>query len=221
MILWDKVPLVPVTLMTHVLDGAPVAVEKVRMAVAVPPGARVTLVGLIPHDGQTGAGQSGGGDVMKLTVPANPPRLPSVIVDVALDPDCTLCELGLADIVKSGGGGLTTVNLTTTLCDKLPLVAVTLMAHVVAGAAAEVVNVRMAEAVPPDVRVILVGLRLHCGQAGQSGGGVVERLTMPANPLKLDNVIVDLALDPACTFCELGLAAIEKSGVIGPPNVAV
>ena len=218
--LWDKLPLEPVTLTIHVLAGAPAAVEKVRVAVAVPPETRVALIGLMPHEGQTGAGQSGGGEVKRLTVPANPPRLANVMVEVALDPDCTFCELGLADIVKSGGGGLTTVNLTITLWDKLPLVAVTLMLHVLAGDPAVVVNVRMAEAVPPDVRITLVGLILHEGQARQSGGGVVERLTVPANP-KLVNVIVELVLDPDCTFCEVGLAAIEKSGIIGPPNVAV
>ncbi len=64
------------------------------------------------------------------------------------------------------------------------------------------------------------GLTPQVGQLGQRGGGEVERLTVPANP-KLVNRIVEVAVEPACTFCELGLAAIEKSGTIAAPNVAV
>ena len=165
-------------------------------------------------------GPAGSTVVLRLTVPMNPFTLVRVTVDLALAPWSIFRATGLAWIVKSG---VTIVNLTTTLWDKLPLVPVTLMIHVLAGAPTAVMNVRVADAVPPDARITLVGLILHEGQtgAGQSGEGEVNRLTVPANPLRLVNVIVEIALDPDCTFCEPGLAAIAKSGVGGGTTVNV
>jgi hypothetical protein len=155
-----------------------------------------------------------------LIVPANPLRLATVIVEVALDPNCTFCELGLAAIAKSGVGGWTTVKVATVWCDRLPLVPVTLTPKVVVGVPKVVTNDTVAFPVPPELSVTVFGLTLQVGQLGQSGGGEVERLTVPANP-KLVSTIVEVAVDPACTFCELGLAVMEKSGIIAPPNVAV
>ena len=83
-----------------------------------------------------------------------------------------------------------------------------------------VTNDRVACRVPPELSVTEFGLTPQVGQLGQRGGAEVERLTVPTNP-KLVNTIVEVAVDPACTLCELGLAVIEKSGVIAPPNVAV
>src|SRR6266699_2042413 len=112
-------------------------------------------------------------------------------------------------MVKSGVGGLKTVNEATVGCDRLPLVPVTLTT-----------KESVAWPVPPEVSVTVFGLTPHVGQLGQRGGGEVERLTVPANP-KLVKTIMEVAVDPCCTFCELGLAAIEKSGTIAPPKVAV
>jgi hypothetical protein len=158
--------------------------------------------------------------VKRLIVPANPLRLVNVIVEVALVPDCTFCEPGLAAIAKSGVGGGTTVNVAAVWCDRLPLVPVTLIPKVVSGVPKVVTNDRVACPVPPELRLTVFGLTPHVGQLGQSGGGEVERLTVPANP-KLVSTIVEVAVDPACTFCELGLAVMEKSGTIAPPKVAV
>jgi len=51
----------------------PEVVWKVKFALAAPPEATLTLVGTIFHVGQLG--QTGGGDVLKLTVPLKPLRL--------------------------------------------------------------------------------------------------------------------------------------------------
>ncbi len=123
-------------------------------------------------------------------------------------------------MVKSGVGGLKTVNEATVWCDRLPLVPVTLTTKVRVGVPRVVTKESVAWPVPPEVSVTVFGLTPHVGQLGQRGGGEVERLTVPANP-KLVKTIMEVAVDPCCTFCELGLAAIEKSGTIAPPKVAV
>jgi len=131
---------------------------------------------------------------------------------------------GLAEILKSGvggGGGLTTVKLTTTLWDRLPLVPVTLTAKVRVGVPKVVMKVSVAVPVPPELSATVFGLTPHEGQLGQRGGGEVKRLTVPANPLMLASTIVDVAVDPCCTFWELGFAVMVKFGGTGPPNDAV
>ena len=61
-------------------------------------------------------------------------RLVRVIVDLPVVPAGILRLLGLAVIVKSGAGvDETTVNVTLTLCDMLPLVPVTVTTHLVGG----------------------------------------------------------------------------------------
>lgn len=63
---------------------------------------------------------------MRFTVPLKPFTLVRVIVDVALEPCFTLCEVGLAVIAKSGVGGAVTVNDRPTACFRLPLVPLTI-----------------------------------------------------------------------------------------------
>jgi len=61
-------------------------------------------------------------------------RLVRVIVDLPVVPAGTFRLLGLAVIVKSGArGDETTVNVTLTLCDMLPLVPVTFTTQLVGG----------------------------------------------------------------------------------------
>ena len=91
---------------------------------------------------------------------------------------------------------------------------------VVVGVPKVVTNDRVACPVPPELSVTALGLTLQVGQLGQRGGGEADRLTVPANP-KLVSTIVEVAVEPAFTLCEFGLAVIEKSGIIAPPNVAV
>jgi len=95
----------------------------VRIEVAVPPGGRSTLDGLMPQLGHET--QSGGGDVMSLTVPLKLLMLVSTIWDLPVDPATTVWLDGLAEIVKSGGPEDTTVNVTGAEWVRLPLVPVT------------------------------------------------------------------------------------------------
>ena len=61
-------------------------------------------------------------------------RLVRVIVDLPVVPAEILRLLGLAVIVKSGTGvDETTVKVTSTLCDRLPLVPVTVTTQMVGG----------------------------------------------------------------------------------------
>ncbi len=106
--LWERLPLVPNTMTVKPLPPPPNELTLiVRMAVAVPPGVSVTLVGLTDQVLQAG-GQiiSGPVFVLRETVPANPLMLVMLIMDVPVVPACMARELGFADIVKSGGAAL-------------------------------------------------------------------------------------------------------------------
>jgi hypothetical protein len=101
-----RLPLVPNTV-TNPLRVLMIPTVIVRVALAVPPGARVTLVGLMVQLLQLGGhAMRGPVDVMRETVPANPLMLVMLMVDVAVVPAGIVRELGFADIVKSGGGVL-------------------------------------------------------------------------------------------------------------------
>ncbi len=71
------------------------------MEVAVPPGGRSTLDGLMLQPGHEM--QSGAGDVVSLMVPLKLLMLASMIWDLPLEPATTVRFDGLAEIVKSGG----------------------------------------------------------------------------------------------------------------------
>lgn len=185
----------------------------------VPPEARRRILGFTETVGP------GGFTIrVKLIAPEKPLTLETDTADWLLPPATMFRTDGFATIVKSGvggGGGLTTVNLTMTLCDRLPLVPVTLTAKVSVGVPSVVTKVSVAVPVPPGLSVTLFGLTPHEGQLGQSGGGDVKRLTVPANPLMLASTIVEVAVVPCCTFSELGFAVMEKFGGTGLPNDAV
>jgi len=63
-------------------------------------------------------------ELVRSTVPVNPFRGATVIVEVPEPPSAKDTLLGLAEIVKSGGGAVT-VNITSAECDSVPLVPVT------------------------------------------------------------------------------------------------
>ena len=63
--------------------------------------------------------------------------------------------------------------------------------------------------VPPDERETLDGFSERVSPAGDP---VEDTVTVPAKLFKLVNVIVELALDPAVTLSEVGLAERLKSG---------
>ncbi len=113
------------------------------------------------------------------------------------------------------GGGVdeTIVNDGIVKCDNFPLVPVTLTLNVPVGPGAKDLKVKVEDPVPPEDKVTFAGLTLQLGQLGQSGGGDVERLTVPLNPFTLLSMIDEVAVEPCCTFWEAGLAEMEKSGV--------
>ena len=94
-----------------------------RIEAAVPPGGRSTLDGLMLQLGHET--QSGAGDVVSLTVPLKLLMLVRVIWDLPVEPATTVWLDGLAEIVKSGAPGATTVNVTGAEWEMLPLVPVT------------------------------------------------------------------------------------------------
>lgn len=87
-----------------------------------------------------------------------------------------------------------------------PLVPVTVTVN---GPDAAEVNVRVEDAVPPEERVTLAGLRESVGPAGET---VVARETVPVKLLTLVSVTVDVAEEPAVAVTEVGLIVIAKSG---------
>jgi len=108
--------------------------------------------------------------------------------------------LGLAVIVKSGGGeDGTTVKVTLTLCDRLPLVPVTTTTQFLGGVPKVETNVRVELAVPPDESLTLDELRPQLGHETQRGGGEVARFTVPLKPLRLVSMISDFPEEPATT----------------------
>src|SRR3989442_13978510 len=142
-----------------------------------------------------------------------PLRLVRVIVDLPVVPAGILRLLGLAVIVKSGAGvDETTVKVTLTLCDVLPLVPVTFTTQLVGGGPV-VGKVRVAVAVPPGERSTLDGLMPQFGHETQSGAGEVVRLTVPLKLLRLVSAVCDLAVVPGMTVWTYGFAEVRRSGV--------
>lgn len=64
---------------------------------------------------------------------------------------------------------------------------------------------------PPGVRATIVGLRLSVGPVGELEAA---RVTVPAKLLRLLRVMVDDAWALARTLILVGLAEIEKSGLV-------
>ena len=68
-----------------------------------------------------------------MTVPLNPVRLVTIMVEVPVEPAGIVRLLGLAVIEKSAEPGETTVKATSTECDRLPLVPVTVTTQLLGG----------------------------------------------------------------------------------------
>src|SRR6267143_2239416 len=73
-----------------------------------------------------------------------------------------------------------------------------------AGTLVGALKVRMDEFVPPDVSLRLVGER---DAAPESGGGSMERATVPEKPARLARFMVTVPEVPSCRKIVLGLAA--------------
>jgi len=195
--LCDNEPLVPVTVIVKEPDAVGDAEHE---SVLVPEFPSVTIVGesvhvVVPEVPPVTA-------EVNETGPVKPFRPVAVIVDVpAAPPAMILTLVGLAAIVKSW-----TVNVTMAVCDKFPLVPVTVTVYVPADPEQESEDV----AEPPEGVVTLVGFKLHVKPVDGDTDAVND--TAPLNPFKLDTVIVEVPAVPALTLTEVGLVLIIKSG---------
>ncbi len=98
--------------------GVAAVVAMVRAEVALDPGVRLTLVGARVAVSPVAAGETA---AVKPTLPVNP-RLPAVTVEVAELPATKLAGLAAEAVtVKSA----VTVTVTVAVCDRAPLVPVT------------------------------------------------------------------------------------------------
>ena len=83
--LWARLPLAPNTVTVPLSPTRLSEIE--RIALAVPPGANVTLEGLMDQLAQAGGQRIRGmGDVVRETVPENPLMLVMLMIDVAVVP---------------------------------------------------------------------------------------------------------------------------------------
>src|SRR6266516_4824721 len=98
---WEREPLEPVTVTVYVPVGVEDCVWTVRVEVPVLPDDSVRLVGF-----RDAVGPAGETVEDRLTVPVKPPALVSEMVDVADDPGETFIDAGLAEMLKSGVGGV-------------------------------------------------------------------------------------------------------------------
>jgi hypothetical protein len=86
---------------------------------------------------------------LSVTIPPNPFKAPTLAVYVVALPTITVCVLGLAEIVKSGGGGCAfTTRLTVVVCVTLPLVPRIVSVEVPTGVLPVVVTVNVELPVP-------------------------------------------------------------------------
>ena len=102
---WVMEPTVAVTVTVYVPGVVKSDVETVRVEVAVPSAASVTLPGLTEHVGHIRIRSDDEIDGVRRAVPERPFRLVSWIVDVAEDPRTIVREAGDDPMLKSPGGG--------------------------------------------------------------------------------------------------------------------
>ncbi len=100
---------------------------------------------------------------------------------MVLLPCVTVCELGLAERLKSAGP--CTTNVTVAVCDRLPLVPVIVSVYVPAGVVVAVETVRVEL---PEV-VTDAGLKLAVAPVGSP---LTLRFTVPVKPFRALIVVV-------------------------------
>ena len=98
-------PIVAVTVTVYVPGVVKSDVETVKVDVAVPSAAKVTLLGLTETVGHTSTRSDDEIEALTLPVPARPFRLVRVIVDTPDPETVTVRELDEAPMLKSPGGG--------------------------------------------------------------------------------------------------------------------
>jgi hypothetical protein len=114
--LCTTLPLVPVIVSVVVPAGVLLLVVTVKVDAPAP---------VIVAGEKLGVAPVGNPVALSVTTPPNPFNAPIVAVYVVVFPTITVCVLGLAVMVKSGGGGWAfTTKLTVAVCVSVPLVPV-------------------------------------------------------------------------------------------------
>lgn len=167
------------------------------------PGESGTLVTLNWVEGWfVGLGET---TALRVTLPVKP-KLTRVKLEFPEELATKLAEAELGEIVKSAS----TVTVTVVELVTLPLVADTVTVYVPAGVEAVVVTFSLAPPDPPEVRVTLVTLRV--GFRPLTLVVDVARVTVPAKPLALVRVMVDIEKPPAVML--VGLAAVADMSIL-------
>jgi hypothetical protein len=188
---WTRVPLVPVMVRVKVA-----AVVELHDTVSVAGKGGITLSGVIAPQVRPAGTVS-----VRETVPANPFRALTVIVEVAEEPAFTAAG-DVAAIVKS-----TKVKVAVAVWTRVPIVPVIVTLNVAA-----VVALQDSVAVPVPVMLASV-----MAPQVRPAGTVSVRATTPAKPLRPVTVMVEVAEEPALTAAG-EVAVMVKSTKL---NVAV
>ncbi len=156
----------------------------------------------------------------RVTLPVKPLRLVRVIVEFPDDPCTMLKVVGLEDMLKSGP---TTVTAVVAELDGDPPVPVpvTVIVYVPTGVELVVEIVRVDGAVPPAVKVTVLGLN---EKVRPITGTVVDaaRVTLPAKLFRLVTVMVEVAVLPATKLAGVAaLAEILKDWTVNVPIIRV
>jgi hypothetical protein len=199
LVVWVRVPLVPVMVSAYVPTGVVELVVTVRVELPVP----VTVAGE-----KLAVAPAGNPLALSVTTPVNPFTAPTLAVYVAVFPSTTVSVLGVAISVKFGGGGVaSTASVTLVVWVRLPLVPVMVSGYVPTGVVELVVTVRVELPVPLTV----AGEKLAVAPAGSP---LAVNVTTPVKPFKAPIVAVYVVSFPTTTICELGVAERLKFGVV-------
>jgi hypothetical protein len=197
---WVRLPLVPVIVSVDVPTGVVPLVVTVNVDVPDP----VTVAGEKLAVAPVGIPLA-----LNVTTPLNPFNAPTLVVYVAAFPSTTVSVAGVTPRLKFGGGGTAvTVRLTFAVCTRLPLVPVIVSVDVPTGVVPLVVTVSVD--VPDPVTV--TGEKLAVAPVGNP---LALSATTPLNPFKAPTLAVYVAVLPATTVSEPGVAVRLK--LAAPP----
>ncbi len=135
--------------------------------------------------------------VVRLAVPVKP-SIGAIVTVAEIELPLWTARIAGAKTSKSS-----TFTVTETVCDLVPLVAVTVTVYEPAGVELVVATVSVEVAEPPADNARLVGLSAAVGPEGDT---VAARLTVPEKPYWLPRVSVDVEELPTLTLRFTGLA---------------
>ena len=168
-----RLPLVPVMVTVYVPAGVAVVVVTDMVDEPDP----VTEVGL-----KLALAPAGNPLALSPTTPANPPEPVIVAVYEVPPPAVTVCEGGVAAMVKSPTTGAFTTRFTEAVCVVAPLVPVMVSGNVPVGVVASVVTVSVELPEVSDA-----GTNVPMAPAGRP---LTLRVTVPANPPVAVTIVV-------------------------------